>query len=127
MNDEGEVLLVRSPKWPGVDKYTMPGGHVEIGETIEEALKREIKEEVGLEVELVKFLTLQEAIFSKEFFKPKHFIFLDYLCKSSTSDVKVDGKELQEHMWVNPKNALKLNIDSFTRKTIKKYLEMGEW
>jgi len=123
LNKDGEVLLVRSHKWPGVNKYTMPGGHIEIGETIEEALKREVKEEVGLEVEPIEFLTFQEAIFSKEFFKPKHFIFLDFLCKAKKSDVELDGNELQEYLWVKPKKALSLNIDSFTRKTIKKYLE----
>lgn len=126
LNKRGEILLVISRKWPGVNKYTMPGGHIEAGERIEEALKREVKEEVGLEIKPIKFLTLQEAIFSKEFFKPKHFIFLDFLCKSLKSHVKLDGDELQEHLWVNPKKTLSLNIDSFTRKAIKKYLEMKE-
>jgi len=126
LNKKGELLLVKSHKWPGVNKYTMPGGHIEIGETVEEALKREIKEEVGLEIEPIKFLTVQDAIFSKEFFKPKHFIFLDFLCESPTSRVKLDNDELQEYLWVNPENALNLNIDSFTRKTIEKYLEDKE-
>jgi len=94
LNNKGEILLVKSQKWPGINKYTMPGGHIEIGETIEEALKREIKEEVGLEIKPIKFLTFQEAIFSKEFFKPKHFVFLDFLCKPLTSRVKLDNDEL---------------------------------
>lgn len=126
LNKKREILLVKSWKWPGVNKYTMPGGHIEAGERIEEALKREVKEEVGLEIKPLKFLTIQEAIFSKEFYKPKHFIFLDFLCESLKSRVKLDRKELQEYLWVNPKKALNLNIDSFTRKTIKKYLEMKE-
>ena len=64
VNNEGKILLAKSHKW--FDKYTLPGGHIEIGETMEEALKREVKEEVGLDVEVIEFLTMQEAIFSAE-------------------------------------------------------------
>ncbi|HEX4921650.1 MAG TPA: NUDIX domain-containing protein, partial [Candidatus Bathyarchaeia archaeon] len=62
VNKEGKILLAKSHKW--FDKYTLPGGHIEVGETMKEALKREVKEEVGLDVEVGEFLTMQEAIFS---------------------------------------------------------------
>ena len=67
LNRKGEVLLVNSHKWG--NKLTIPGGHVELGETLVEALRREVREEVGLEIYDVKFLTVQEAIFSSEFWK----------------------------------------------------------
>ena len=73
VNPEGKILLAKSHKW--FDKYTLPGGHIEVGETMEEAVKREVKEEVGLDVEVVEFLLMQEAIFAEEFWKKKHFIF----------------------------------------------------
>ena len=47
-NPEGKLLLMRSHKWR--DKYVVPGGHIELGEHIEDALKREVKEETGLDV-----------------------------------------------------------------------------
>ena len=127
-NEEREILLVKSWKWH--NNYTMPGGHVEVGESMEDALKREVKEEVGIDVSNIEFINIQEAIFSKEFFKPKHFIFIDFTCRARSSDVKVDEKELQEFIWTKPENALKLNVDSFTKKSIKKYLELKgvrEW
>ena len=71
-NRQGKLLLVNSPKW--FDKYTIPGGHVELGENMETALKREVKEEVGLDIEVKGFLNWQEAIYSEEFYKPKHFV-----------------------------------------------------
>ena len=49
VNSNGEILLVKSFKWGS--KYTVPGGHIELGERSEVAVRREVKEEVGLEVE----------------------------------------------------------------------------
>jgi nucleoside triphosphatase len=118
---DGQVLLTKSSKWR--NRFTLPGGHVELGETVEEALKREIREEVGLEVRPIRFLLMQEAIFSEEFFKPKHFIFLDYLCEAETAEVKMDGDEVQASVWVDPGKALEMDVDSFTRRTISRYLE----
>ena len=120
-NKEGKILLAKSHKW--FDKYTLPGGHIEIGETMEQALKREVKEEVGLDVDVEEFLLMQEAIFAKEFLKKKHFIFFDFLCRTNDQPVKLDQKELQDYTWEYPGQALNLNLDSFTKKTVARYLE----
>lgn len=121
VNEEGKILLAKSHKW--FDKYTLPGGHIEVGETMEEALKREVKEEVGLDVEVVEFLTMQEAIFAKEFYKRKHYIFFDFLCRVGAQQVKLDQDELQDYIWEYPGAAFNRNLDSFTWKTIAKYMQ----
>jgi len=120
-NDRGEILLIFSPKW-AVD-YSIPGGHVELGETIEDAAKREAKEEVGLNVEFEKVLFVQEAIFPKEYHKKKHFIFLECLCKAKNSNIELDNIEAKKFIWVKPEKTMRLNIDVYTRRLIKKYLE----
>jgi nucleoside triphosphatase len=122
LNDKKQIFLAKSHKWK--NRWTVPGGHIELGEKVEEALKREIEEETGLEIEPVRFLLLQEAIYSEEFYKPKHFIFLDYLCEAKTTDVKVDKDEMQDFVWIEPRKALEMNIDSFTKRALKKYLEI---
>ena len=124
LNPKGQILLVKSYKWPG--KYTIPGGHIEVGETVEEALKREVKEEVGLDVEFDKVLFVQEPIYSKEFIKKKHFIFLECVCRAKSEHIKLDEDEIQEFIWVEPKGALGLDVDSFTRKFVEKYIETLE-
>ncbi len=121
VNPEGKILLAKSHKW--FDKYTLPGGHIEVGETMKEAVKREVKEEVGLDVEVVEFLLMQEAIFANEFWKKKHFIFFDFLCRVGDQLVKLDNNELQDYTWVYPGSAFNLNLDSFTWKTVAKYLQ----
>ena len=121
VNKDGRILLAKSHKW--FDKYTLPGGHIEVGETMAEAVKREVKEEVGLDVEVVEFLLMQEAIFAKEFWKKKHFIFFDFFCKVGDQQVKLDNDELQDYIWDYPGAALNRNLDSFTWNTIAKYLQ----
>ena len=121
VNKEGKILLTKSHKW--FDKYTLPGGHIEVGETMKDAVIREVKEEVGLDVEVADMLLMQEVIFAGEFWKKKHFIFFDFLCKSRDQQVKLDGRELQEYAWEYPGAAFRLELDSFTRKTLEKYLQ----
>ena len=122
LNNKKEILLVKSFKWFG--HFQIPGGHVEEGETIEKAFKREIFEEVGLKIKILNFLNLQESIFSPHYYKRRHFIFLDYLCQAIDDEkVKLDNKELQEFIWIKPEQALKLQTDPFIRKAIRDFLK----
>src|SRR5213593_1885646 len=123
VNNEGKILLAKSHKW--FDKYTLPGGHIEVGESMIEAVRREVKEEVGLDVEVVEMLLVQEAIFAPEFYKKRHFIFIDFYCKSKDQQVKLDQDEIQHYIWVYPGAAYNLKLDSFTRKTLDRYLARG--
>jgi len=118
-NQKGKIFLMKSYKWR--NKYVMPGGHIELGESISQALKREIKEETNLEIFDVKFLCLHEFIFDKAFFKKRHFLFLDFVCKTNSSEVKLNS-EGQEYVWVSPRKALELPVEPYTKRTIKKYL-----
>ncbi len=120
VNPGGEVLIVRSSKWG--DKFTVPGGHIELGERAEGAIKREVKEETGLDVEPVRLLLVQEAIYPDNYHKHEHFIFMDYICTTKSSEVKLDGRELQEYFWMKPTKALKLDLEEYTRNFVNKYL-----
>jgi len=120
-NQEGKVFLMTSPKWQG--KYSLPGGHIELGETIEEAVKREIKEETNLDVFDIQFLMIQESIFSEEFYKKKHFVFLDFICKTKDIDVVLNKREGTEHIWTTIDEALKLPLNPYTKITILEYKE----
>lgn len=120
LNKDGEIFLMKSYKWK--NKYVMPGGHIELGEEIEDALRREIKEETGLDIFDIDFICWQEFIFDKVFWKKKHFIFFDFACKTKSSKVKLNS-EGQEFIWCSPQEALKLPIEPYTRRTILEYLK----
>jgi len=122
LNPEGKILLIRSHKWR--DKYVIPGGHIEVGEKIEEALQREIKEETGLDVYDAEFIGLQEFICDDAFWKPgRHFIFLDYACRTDSKEVILDSKEAQEYQWVSMEDSEKLDIGLYTKQAIKTYMK----
>ncbi len=119
-NPAGELLLLESHKWPG--RYVVPGGHVELGERIEDAAIREAKEETGLDVYELKFIVFQEFIYDPSFWQPRHFIFFDYACKTGSVDVKLND-EAQSYLWVKPEEALNLPLDSYTRTAVEKIIE----
>lgn len=121
VNDKGQVLIVRSKKWG--EKYTVPGGHIELGERAEDAIRREVKEETGLESDPLELVIVQQAIYPKDYHKHEHFIFMDYVCKAKSEEVKLDGRELQEYLWVSPEEALKLDLEQYTRNFVERYLE----
>lgn len=120
VSEKGEVLIVRSHKWG--NKYTVPGGHIELGERAEDAITREVKEETGLDAEPVELLIVQQAIYPKDFHKHEHYIFMDYVLKAKSSKVQLDGQELQDYVWVKPEEALKLDLEEYTRNFVLKYL-----
>jgi len=100
-DDEGRVLLVKHvPEkggfWQG--KWICPGGGLEFGEGIEEGIKREIKEETNLDIELIKPLLPFERIVKEEG-KEMHVVYIDYLARVKGGELKV-GSDVREAIWV---------------------------
>ena len=116
---EGRILLLKSHKFN--DLYAIPGGHIELGETAEEALRREIREETGLEIHDVEFLLYQDFVYDDAFWKKKHFIFLDFICRSDCTEVEIN-EEAQDYVWSAPEDALALPIDRYTARAIEALL-----
>lgn len=117
-NPEGKFLLLKSHKWLG--KYVIPGGHIELGETMEQALIREIKEETNLDIYDIEFIIFQEFIFDETFWQKGHYIFFDYACKTDSIDVKLND-EAEEYVWVTIEQGLALPLDPYTKVVIETY------
>lgn len=117
----GELLLLKSHKWPG--KYVVPGGHVELGERLADTAIREAKEETGLDIYDLEFINFQEFIYDPTFWKPRHFIFFDYVCKTESTEVQLND-EAEEHVWVRLEAAVHMPLDVYTRTSIDKLIEL---
>lgn len=123
INPDGNLLLLKSHKWPG--RYVVPGGHVELGERIEQAVIREAKEETGLDVTDLRYLCWQEFVFDPSFWKKRHFFFFDYTCRVESTEVRLND-EAEEYLWIQPSQALELPIDTYTRVSLLEYLKIKD-
>ena len=119
-NTNGELLLIKSHKWP--DKYVVPGGHVELGERLQDAAIREAKEETGLDIYDLEFINFQEFIYDPSFWKQRHFIFFDFACKTDSTHVQLND-EAEEYEWVKLDAAIQLPLDTYTRTSVKILIE----
>lgn len=102
IQDNGKILV---QPLTNNDKYFFPGGSVEFGETREEALKREVKEETGLDIEVGKLLHTTETFFYYESEDAAwQFYAFFYLCKPLSfellADEEVDDDEAKASIWV---------------------------
>jgi len=109
-DDEGRILLVKHKQerggyWQG--KWICPGGELEFGEEIKEGIKREVKEETNLEVELVTPLVPFDRIVKLDGKTSLHVIYIDYIARLRGSELKV-GSDVGEALWVDKKSISKM-------------------
>ncbi|NRB07275.1 MAG: NUDIX domain-containing protein [Richelia sp.] len=116
----GRILIVKTTKWRGT--WGVPGGKVEWGETLEDALIREFKEEVGLDLMEVRFALLQEAVIDPQFCQEAHFIMINYYAFSQSETI-TPNEEIEEWAWVNPQEALKYPLNSYTQILVQDYIQ----
>jgi len=119
-NGKSKVFLMRSHKWRG--NWVLPGGHIELGERMVDALRREVKEETNLDIRDVEFICFQEFICDDRFWKPRHFIFFDYACTTDSAEVKLNT-EAEEYAWVTLEEALKMPVEHYTMVAIREYMK----
>jgi phosphoglycolate phosphatase-like HAD superfamily hydrolase/ADP-ribose pyrophosphatase YjhB (NUDIX family) len=112
-DDAGRVLMIRTQKWSGL--WGIPGGKIKWGEPSLDALRRELKEETGLDVTDIRFVMVQDCIHSKEFYRDAHFLLLNYTCRvNGPADVTLND-EAQEFRWATRDEALAMNLNQPTR------------
>lgn len=124
-NQAGKVLLCKKPADRGVfpGQWGLPGGGIEPGERSEEALYRELWEELGVQVEGIEALFFSEGIY------PKHYpdgeqveinmIFLIFSCRACSTQLNLN-QEFSEYAWVRPEALADYDLNVATVETFRK-------
>jgi ADP-ribose pyrophosphatase YjhB (NUDIX family) len=94
-------LLVRRGKEPLYGRWVVPGGTVELGEPLDEALAREMREETGLEVEPLELITVFDRIQRDGGRVLYHYVIVDYLCRWLSGEAQAASDAL-EVAWAAP-------------------------
>jgi 8-oxo-dGTP pyrophosphatase MutT (NUDIX family) len=114
-----EIAIVKSPKWKG---WRVPGGHVDYGEDILHAARREAKEELGIDVAPLGMLNIAQSIRPADLNgKTRHFIFFEILCQAKGKEVTIDNREISECRWVPLDKAEELFESDISKKVIRAY------
>jgi 8-oxo-dGTP diphosphatase len=112
------LLLVRRGKPPAKDAWSLPGGLIELGETVEEAVRREVREECGIEVAVADLLGVFEPLIRE----PDgcilyHYVVLDFLAYHQSGEIQV-GDDAADAHWVAPSDLPDYNLASATSDMI---------
>jgi 8-oxo-dGTP diphosphatase len=120
---KGKVLLVIRGKSPSLGKWGIPGGAVEVGETVEQAVVREVMEETNVVVKPVKLIKVFDTISHDSEGKVRvHYVLLEYLCEYVSGEVKA-ASDAPDAKWVPLKEMDSIDMMENTRRFVKQVAE----
>jgi mutator protein MutT len=97
--DQGRVLLIRRGSEPLKGHWSLPGGLVEVGESLTQAVIREVREETGLIVEPIELVELLDRIYMENTRVRYHYVIADYLCRVTGGGLNA-GSDAEAVRWI---------------------------
>jgi 8-oxo-dGTP diphosphatase len=122
---DGRALLVRRGHPPLEGEWSIPGGTLEVGEALLDAVRRELAEETGIEVRVGDLIEVFERIFPDGEGRAKyHFVILDYLCQAIRG-VARPGSDVTDVAWAAESDLPKYSLTPTATRVVKRAFEMA--
>lgn len=120
---DGQVLLVQRGREPAKGLWGLPGGMLELGETVAEGVRREVWEECGVEIEVGPLVGVFEPMQRDDAGRLRyHYVVLDYLARYVGGELQA-ADDADDARWVSPAELEGLPMLVETREMIKRALE----
>jgi ADP-ribose pyrophosphatase YjhB (NUDIX family) len=127
--NDGRTLLIRRASQPLKGEWSIPGGLLEVGETLDHGVARELAEETGIEVRVIELIEVFERIFPAppnadgtpgDAARPQyHFVILDYLCEIHGGTLSV-GSDALEFAWAREDELAKFDLTVAVTRVLRK-------
>jgi len=128
---EGRALLIRRGSEPLLGEWSIPGGMLEVGETLEEGVARELLEETGLTVRVIELIEVFDRIYvestagaNEQKKGPRfHYVIVDYLCERVAGEA-VAGSDVTELVFASEEELDKYKLTETATRILKKAFAM---
>jgi ADP-ribose pyrophosphatase YjhB (NUDIX family) len=122
--NDGKALIVKRAHEPRKGEWSLPGGRVELGESLVAAARREIKEETGLDIDVGPIVEVFDRIHRHEARVRYHFVIVDYLCMC-VGGTLCAGDDAEDVAWVTGDELERYAVNEFAAAVIRKGLAMA--
>ncbi len=124
--DGNRVLLIRRANAPLKGVWSIPGGRLDLGETLTEGLRREIREETGLRIEIVDQVEVFERIMRDGDDRVQyHYVLIDYLCEPAGGVLRA-ADDADDARWVEQDEMAELTMTEGTPAVINKAFQLRD-
>jgi mutator protein MutT len=123
---DGKVLIVKRKYDPLAGQWSLPGGGVELGETLEDSIVREMREETGLDIEVGPVIEVFDRITRDGDGQVRyHFVLVDYLCWPVGGELRASS-DADDARFVDPADLPQYNLTVKANQVIERALELDQ-
>jgi 8-oxo-dGTP diphosphatase len=122
---DGRALLIKRGHPPLQGEWSIPGGTLELGETLLQGVERELLEETSIHVRVIDLIEVFERVFRDDTGRTQyHFVILDYLCEAISGEARA-GSDVTDVAWVAEDDLARYSLTPTATRVIRRAFQMA--